>query len=77
MAKSKISGTSIFVAGAVLFTYTFYSWASWASDYQKAILNVEDCVTAQWIEHEDRTGDMPSPDLESVWREECVHYFSK
>ena len=77
MAKQNFSGPSILLAGAFLLTYTFYSWASWASDYQEAILNVEDCVMAQWMEHEDRTGDMPSPDLEAEWREECIQYFNK
>lgn len=77
MAKISFSGPSIFFAGTLLLTYTLYSWTSWASGYHEAILSVEDCVMVQWAEHEDRTGDVPSLDLEAEWREECIQYFNE
>ena len=39
---------------------------------QDRALNVEDCVTEQWAEFEDRTGTMPSINLEMEWRKECI-----
>jgi hypothetical protein len=39
---------------------------------QDRALNVEGCVTEQWVEFEDRTGTMPSINLEMEWRKECI-----
>jgi hypothetical protein len=35
------------------------------------VLDVEGCVTSCWQEYEDRTQQMPSVELESVWRDAC------
>ena len=35
------------------------------------IMTAESCVTAKWIEFEDRTGEMPDRDIENLWRNEC------
>ena len=64
------------IACAALFSYTLFSWGSWASDYKEAILNVEDCVNAHWSEFESRTGEMPSVERESEWRNDCAVYLS-
>ncbi len=35
------------------------------------VVTIEDCVTNSWMEHESRTGTIPSVEAESKFREEC------
>lgn len=58
-------------------TWLLFSWGSWAADYQRAILDVGDCVMIQWAEYEARTGSLPSAEMEKEWHTDCVAYFSE
>lgn len=46
------------------------SW--WASQHQETVHAANECVNELWVEHEDRTGQMPSVDLEKAWWHLCA-----
>ena len=47
-------------------------FASASAEYRQQIFQVSDCVNSKWIEHEDRTGEMPSKALEDAWVKQCA-----
>jgi len=46
------------------------SW--WAGEHKEAVYSVSDCVVDRWSEHEDRTGIMPSVEMERKWWQQCA-----
>ena len=46
------------------------SW--WASQHEETVHAAGDCVAKLWLEHEDRTGEMPSVSLEKEWWKQCA-----
>ena len=48
--------------------YTYISIVS----YQDQIMSVSGCVSDHWREYEDRTGQMPSVEVEESWHRDCL-----
>ena len=51
------------------------SLTSWSMHRSEVILSISDCVTAHWTEYEDRTGKMPSSEIEREWYSYCLESF--
>ena len=64
-----------FFLSTIAFGFSLMGMMAYAGNNDEAILTVGDCVTAQWKEHESRTGNMPSRAQENTWHNECKEFF--
>jgi len=57
------------LAGFVLAALAYFT--TQGSEYREGVHAVSQCVSDHWVEYEDRTGRMPSVELEKDWHKSC------
>ena len=69
-----------FILGLIwlgVFGTMIMGFAAYSDNKIDAILTVDDCVMAHWVEYEERVGDMPTISMEVEWQRECSLYLNK